>query len=154
MKKVILAAIGALSLLAVAPARAADLPAPTPHQLELSRQVMELSGQQSAVQDNIRSTISNLLASELGANDPRSKKIVDRATAIIMPQLMNRVETVYAQVYSEQELTDILAFYQSPAGQAMLAKLPQVLKQSQEAGAALAPQFVQALQDAAKGSDL
>ena len=39
---------------------------------------------------------------------------------------------VYADVFSEEEITGIVAFYKTPIGQAMLAKMPQLMSKSME----------------------
>lgn len=37
---------------------------------------------------------------------------------------------VYASVYTEEEIKDIIKFYKSPAGQKMLAKMPELMNAS------------------------
>ena len=44
---------------------------------------------------------------------------------------------IYDKHFTLEELRAILAFYETPAGRAMLAKLPLVLHESMEAGKAL-----------------
>jgi hypothetical protein len=39
---------------------------------------------------------------------------------------------IYAETYTESEVDGILAFYKSPAGQAMLEKMPQLMQKSME----------------------
>jgi hypothetical protein len=41
---------------------------------------------------------------------------------------------IYAETFSESEVDGILAFYKSPAGQAMLDKMPQLMQKSMEVG--------------------
>ena len=38
--------------------------------------------------------------------------------------------SVYSETFSDEEITGILAFYESPAGRAMLAKMPTLLSKS------------------------
>jgi uncharacterized protein len=40
------------------------------------------------------------------------------------------VASVYAETFDEQELRDIIAFYQSPLGRKMLAKMPELMQRS------------------------
>jgi len=51
-------------------------------------------------------------------------KLVDEATSwkALEPQYAD----LYAQTYTEEEIDGILAFYQSPAGKAMIAKTPEL----------------------------
>jgi hypothetical protein len=37
---------------------------------------------------------------------------------------------IYAEVYTDEELDGILAFYRSPAGRAMLEKMPQLMSRT------------------------
>lgn len=39
---------------------------------------------------------------------------------------------IYARVYTEQELREVTKFYQSPAGQSFLSKMPELLKESMQ----------------------
>jgi hypothetical protein len=48
---------------------------------------------------------------------------------------------VYAKTYSDQELTDLLSFYRSASGRAMVAKAPGLIQQSQLAIAPLLPEM-------------
>jgi hypothetical protein len=48
------------------------------------------------------------------------------ASPAMMRSLIARAIPIYAEVYTEDELTSIVAFYEAPAGQAMVAKIPQV----------------------------
>src|SRR5690606_30529605 len=45
-------------------------------------------------------------------------------------ELVNSIAVVYAQKFTEAELKEIAAFYQSPAGKKMVAELPNVLQES------------------------
>ncbi len=60
-------------------------------------------------------------------------------------------ETVYADLYTEDELDGILAFYKSPVGQAYLSKTPeatrQVLQISKQQFDALTPQIEKLTED-------
>jgi len=47
-----------------------------------------------------------------------------------LPTLLDQMAAVYQQVFTEEELDGMLAFYKSPVGQSMVAKLPQVMNQS------------------------
>jgi hypothetical protein len=45
-------------------------------------------------------------------------------------ELVNKIAVVYALKFSETELKEIAAFYQSPTGKKMTAELPSVLSES------------------------
>ncbi|HEY4357406.1 MAG TPA: DUF2059 domain-containing protein [Acidobacteriaceae bacterium] len=75
-------------------------------------------------------------------------KLVDAATSwkVLEPQYVD----LYAQIYTEQEIDGILAFYQSPAGKALVAKTPELTAKgmviSQRMMADLQPQINALLQ--------
>ncbi len=45
-----------------------------------------------------------------------------------MPRLIDAQASLYASVYSLSELRGLVTFYRSPTGQAMIAKMPQLLQ--------------------------
>lgn len=47
-----------------------------------------------------------------------------------LPALLDQMAVVYEQTFTDAELDGMLAFYKSPVGQSMVAKLPQVMNQS------------------------
>jgi hypothetical protein len=58
---------------------------------------------------------------------------------------------IYAEAYTEQQIDDILAFYKSPTGQAMVEKTPVLLKQataiSQDRLAVVIPELQKLMKD-------
>jgi hypothetical protein len=52
------------------------------------------------------------------------------ASSVGWEKLEPEYAKLYVEAYSEQQLDDILAFYKSPTGQAMVQKNPELLKQS------------------------
>lgn len=51
---------------------------------------------------------------------------VDQSLADIMPDYLDRASKILAKTYTADELEGMTAFYESPAGQAMVAKTPQI----------------------------
>jgi len=47
-----------------------------------------------------------------------------------LPALIDQMAVVYEQVFTDDELDAMLTFYRSPAGQSMVAKMPQVMGKS------------------------
>jgi hypothetical protein len=72
--------------------------------------------------------------------DAQKKELADfnnRATALVensisWESMKPEYVKLYADVYTEDELDGIIAFYSSPVGQAMLTKTPALLKASSE----------------------
>jgi hypothetical protein len=81
--------------------------------------------------------------------DAKVQKIL--ADAVSWDKLKPVMIQAYADTYTEEELDGILAFYKSPAGQAMLVKNPQLMSHTvqlvQKEMADLQPQLEQATQD-------
>jgi hypothetical protein len=60
---------------------------------------------------------------------------------------------LYADTYTEQEMDGIIAFYKSPAGEAMLAKTPAIMAKAnelvQQQMATVMPEIQKLIKDAA-----
>jgi uncharacterized protein len=54
------------------------------------------------------------------------KEAALEASHSMMLRIVDKAVPIYAEVYSEQELMDLIAFYGSPVGQATLAKSPEI----------------------------
>jgi uncharacterized protein len=54
--------------------------------------------------------------------------------------------TIYRNNFSEKEIDDMLAFYQTPTGQAVIAKMPVVMQQGMQMGRAQVQQVLPQLQ--------
>jgi hypothetical protein len=73
--------------------------------------------------------------------DDAQRKIIESGQAKTRNLLMdalawNKIEPIYMDIYrksfSQKEIDDMLAFYKSPSGQAVIAKLPVVMQQSMQ----------------------
>jgi hypothetical protein len=51
------------------------------------------------------------------------------ASADLMQELIKRAEPIYARTFSEDELAQAVGFYESPAGQSMIRKVPSITPQ-------------------------
>jgi hypothetical protein len=58
----------------------------------------------------------------------------------ITPQMMDRMAPIYAGAFSEAELQAIVAFYESPAGQSVIAKTPALAPRAADVVRSLMPQ--------------
>jgi uncharacterized protein len=64
-------------------------------------------------------------------------------------ELREEFVRIYAKYFSEQELKDLVAFYDSPAGKKSIEVLPHLMEEAMQAGAQhLAPKIEQAMKDA------
>jgi uncharacterized protein len=116
-------------------------PPPSAHQLELAKRVMDDVGGEKMI-DQIMNAMMGSMTAQMATG--QSKELQDRTRTVIMPALqatmsrvmpkmMDVVTVSYAQTFSEQELNDIDAFYRSPSGRAMIAKMPQMMTSTMQA---------------------
>jgi len=131
------AAVAALALITAAPAFAqtTDSSPPSHRRLELAKEVMDATGMRKQFSGMFQNIVSQAMASAT-KNLPAAAKA--RADAFVQaesdvmskyaPQFIDMAQNAYAETYTEQELSDILAFYQTPSGQAMTAKAPLMMQ--------------------------
>src|SRR5271165_2889992 len=117
-----------------APAMASDV-APSGAKLELARQVVEATGVEAALSasfhDMVGQTYASLKPASSAQAQARRQVFADAqadAMAKIAPKIVESLVDSYARDYTTKELTDVLAFYQSPSGRSMVAKTPQLMR--------------------------
>jgi hypothetical protein len=111
---------------------------PTPEHAALGRAVLDFTGARRSFDgvlikllSDARNTISRqrpTLQADLDASLLTIAKNLQDADR----ELVDQIALVYAKKFSEQELKEIVTFYQSPTGKKMVAELPAVLKESYE----------------------
>lgn len=112
--------------------------APTPAQLELARAVIKAT-QFDRMFDQMGVQMQKIAASQLNVSSPNltaeqkeaAGKVMGEVMTISMDaakQMLSKVDSIYAEVYSEAELKAMLAFFASPEGQSMLQKQPQIMQ--------------------------
>jgi hypothetical protein len=70
--------------------------------------------------------------SKAGAAEMMNKVIAQIEERMRWDKLKPEYMKVYGDVFSEEEITGIVAFYKTPMGQTMLAKMPQLMSKSME----------------------
>ena len=145
MKRLVLAACASLCL-AAAPAFAADQPSsvpaptpvtaqPSPHALELAHRYvndMHFDRVMDSMVDNMIPVVMDQMEKSNGAAEASIPPEFKAAIIDVVrdwsheetPKMMDRMAVLSAQIYTEQELTDIVAFYESPTGRAVVEKAP------------------------------
>jgi uncharacterized protein len=102
---------------------------PTARSLDLARQIVVLLDA-STPEQRAKLSADQLEASLGAANSdsdwrtPQARAAIeayDQAWAKAYPTMVERASLAFAKTYSEQQLMDILAFYQSPSGRAWMA---------------------------------
>ncbi len=83
-----------------------------------------LSGEGPVVAQFMLSKIPAPAGGEAKADEVRQAMLdaADAAVAAQMPTFMDRMAAIYAEVFTEQELSDIVAFYDSASGRSFVAK--------------------------------
>jgi hypothetical protein len=92
-----------------------------------------LNQMRSSLQQQVQATAKNAPGTESMTPDKKKmqQEFVDNSMKVVddnfgWPVLEPLYVKVYADTYTEAELDGILAFYKSPAGQAMLTKAPEL----------------------------
>lgn len=138
MKKTTLSAVAALSLMAApafaqAPASPAAA-APSARALELSHRLivaMHVNDSFAAMMRALIPQMVDLQARRIPGFKPEWRQPLIEATQEaagddLMPALMKRAEPIYAQTFTEDELAQAVAFYESPVGQSIIRKSPSI----------------------------
>jgi hypothetical protein len=137
--------------------RAADTPSPAPSAppSEASiRQLLEVAQAHKLV-DSVMAQMDNLAQQTIAQAtkgqqiSPKVQKDIDRRRvelAAMMKELLDwkKLEPMYVRIYqktfSQQEIDGMLAFYKTPAGQAVLSKMPAAMQNTMdEMQAAMGP---------------
>jgi uncharacterized protein len=133
-----------ISLLALCvtliPCLKADEPAPAPDaaQIELARQVIK-SMHADRMFDQISAQMQKMAAQSLSLNTANltaeqkasAAKVSSQIMAVSMDEakgLIDKMDVIYAEVYSPAELRAMKAFFESPEGMSMLQKQPLIMQ--------------------------
>ena len=119
---------------------------PSAERLRLARAVFQAQGGE----DNMRAVLQRATAGMTEAMTRQGAQANDatvnafrKAAAEVMqdlvPKILNLQIRIYAETFDDRQLSDILAFYQSPTGQVMRAKLPEIASKAAVQVAALTP---------------
>ncbi len=127
-----------LILCALAAPAFAQAPAkqPTPEHVALARAVLDFTGARRSFDGVLPKLIADARNTIVGMRPTLQSDLDPALTAIgeklknADDELVNQIALVYAQKFSEAELKDIAAFYQSSAGKKMIAEMPSVLNES------------------------
>ena len=114
----------------------AQPPQVSPAQLALARQIVEIKGVKAMFAPLVHGVIKKTTDSVMQTNMMWAKDINDIAVQIekdYQPrgqEIVDATARFYASHFTEPELKQILAFYQSPVGQKMLVEEPKALDES------------------------
>jgi hypothetical protein len=119
---------------AAQPASAPAAPAPSARQLELAHRLMAAMHTTETLNGVVPPMVAQMVdeqTKQIPGFKPEWRQPLIEATQESMsglfPKLIERMEAAYAQILTEDELQQSIAFYESPTGQSIVRKLPQVL---------------------------
>lgn len=112
-------------------------PLPSPAALLLAKQLVSLKKAQFAIWDSVVPGVIEQAKNALLQTNPALSKELDTVAQKLRSEFAPRstelfdiVANLYAQQFTEKELSEIVAFYRSPIGGKLLAKEPAVNDQS------------------------
>ena len=136
---------GQATVCATAQAQAA---APSPRAVELAERMMKVVGIERQVDAMVAAMQPMTMSQPEFAQLPSKERqiVMDTVREVMRdtftPELVRKMVPVYAQAFTEDQLAAIVAFYESPAGQAAIQKTPSLV----QASVALAQELVPAAQ--------
>lgn len=141
-----------------APKPAAQAPANiNPQKAARIRELMDVTGAKNMGQQLIEAGMEQFRSSVLDSrpDNPRAKQFVEAFVTRFQKHfdadsLNERVIPIYDKYLTTEDLEGLLDYYQSTLGQRMLKVLPEVTRESQEAGFALGKKAAQETMDELK----
>ena len=134
---------------------------PSPKQRELAQRLLDAMNLQKTLHDTIDTMYEAMQKQFLASADTSDKESVaeaedtwksfrEKAAKIdFAAELRDSYAEIYAKHFSEKELQDIVAFYESPTGQKTVQELPKLAGEAMQVGADhLTTQIQQAMTDA------
>lgn len=119
------------ALFAAAPAVCAEAPAPNAHSMELARTLFTEMHMEQLMGNMIHQMAPAIVEQSRKRNPQLSAadaQAISDAMAAAMDDLMKKVTErsipLYASTFTEKELQDLVNFYDTPSGKALLAKMP------------------------------
>jgi hypothetical protein len=126
------ATLFATTAFAQATAPAANSPAPSARQLELAHryiQAVHMERTMDGVMKNVMPAMMAQMPKNPNMTDAQRQAIGEAAAEVtthMMSKMMAQMEPIMAETFSEKELADLVAFYEGPTGQAVIARTPQM----------------------------
>jgi hypothetical protein len=153
LRTAIAGALAALALSGTAVAQPAPIPPPQPDaaRMALAQQIYDMigAGTLDATTKAMHSMMSTMAQSAGGADTARQQAMqaaLGDSIDKMMPRVLHGTVEIMAQDFTVDELRGMLAFYQSPTGQAVLQKMPVITQQSMRLSLSEVPQMMRDFQ--------
>jgi uncharacterized protein len=120
---------------------------PDPERLRLAHALFEAQGGAAnitAAVGSLEKVMIDSLAQNNGLTPELRQTVVDalnQTMTRLTPRMVDDSAVIYAQEFTSQQLKDILAFYQSPTGRVLVAKLPEITQMSAQTVRKYTPQI-------------
>ena len=111
-------------------------PQPSPAAILLAKQIVDVKGVKSMFEPMVRGVVQKVKDAFMQTNFMWSKDLNEVAAIVQkdddprLNELIDQTARIYASHFTEAELKNILAFYQSPVGRKMVAEEPKALDES------------------------
>jgi len=132
----ILGALVALAVMAAARPVLAQTTAPSPNAILIAKQIVEIKGVDKLFDPLIRGVVEKVKDQFMQTNFMWAKDLNEVAGQLVKQyqprtsELVDESARIYASHFTEAELKQILAFYQTPTGRKMIVEEPRALDQS------------------------
>ena len=138
----LLVALVALALIGLARPAAAQNPAPgpSPSAILLAKQIVELKGARQLFTPLVRGVVEKVKDQFMQTNFMWAKDLnevaanLEKDYAPRVDELVDMSARIYASHFTEAELKQLLAFYQSPLGRKAITEEPKALDESMAGG--------------------
>jgi hypothetical protein len=130
------ALLGLIALAITGFARPATAANPSPASVLVAKQLVELKGVSAMYTPLVRGVVQKVKNQFMQTNFMWGKDLneiaanLERDYAPRVNELVEATARTYAETFTETELKEMLAFYQSPAGRKMVAQEPKILDDS------------------------
>ena len=131
-----LAALVALAVMGAAKPVLAQTTAPSPNAILIAKQIVEIKGVKKLLDPLIRGVVEKVKDQFMQTNFMYAKDLNEIAVQLTKEyeprtsELVDESARIYASHFTEAELKQILAFYQTPVGRKMIVEEPKALDQS------------------------
>ncbi|MET0337629.1 MAG: DUF2059 domain-containing protein [Caulobacter sp.] len=145
--KRILSVVAACAMVATALPSAAQA-APSQRSLDLARRYVAALDMDKNMDAMMKSMLPAMVAAQTkqhpGLSPDKHQAILEasaESTKVMLPKMMDRFVPVMAEILTEQELSDLVTFYESTTGRSIIAKTPQFGAAMGKVMAEIMPEF-------------
>ncbi|TWB20800.1 hypothetical protein FBZ89_106203 [Nitrospirillum amazonense] len=131
------------------PAFAQNAGTPSPKSLELAHKLIEKTHAGDLMQQILPVAIDPLVQKLKIANPGREADVQGLVDKRLLPDfkralapMTDAIATTYAELFTEAELEQVLAFYDTPAGAKLITQMPLVMQQTMAKSRAMVPQVI------------